>query len=217
MENKMKKLLIAAAIAGLAGTVNAQSAFEGGYAQLGIGYESLTAGSKAGQSSTGAALTFSESRVSSFSSNIGIGYFFEVDKSFLLGIGAEYSPLPTTKGASTIYANGVYADKNTYNKTSSYSLFLSPALAIDKEKLAYAKLGYTSATFKGTSASDGSSSTDTYSGYLFGLGYKQIIKGGFYGFAEGNYSMFNKKTIATTTASQSPTSMSFLVGVGYKF
>jgi opacity protein-like surface antigen len=211
------KLLVAAAATVVASSAMAQSAFEGAYAQLGIGYVSVSAGTKAGESRNGAALTFSESNINSFSSNIGIGYFFAIDKSFLLGIGAEYAPLKTTDGTSTIFSNGVLADINTYNKTSSYSIFLSPALAIDKEKLAYAKLGYTSATFKGTSASDGASSTDTFSGYLFGLGYKQIIKREFYGFAEGNYSMFQKKTIETTTASQSPTSLSFLVGVGYKF
>ena len=38
----MKKLLVAAALAGLVGTANAQSAFEGFYGQVGIGYEMVS-------------------------------------------------------------------------------------------------------------------------------------------------------------------------------
>jgi len=37
MEKIMKKLLVAAAVTGLVGTVNAQSAFEGFYGQVGVG------------------------------------------------------------------------------------------------------------------------------------------------------------------------------------
>ena len=56
-------------------------------------------------------------------------------------------------------------------------------------------------------------------GYSLGLGYKQIISGGLYGFAEGNYLSYPNKSItdAVGTYNVNANSMSFLVGVGYKF
>jgi len=215
-----KKLLAVAATAMMAGSAMAQSAFEGAYGQLGVGYASSSTGFKSGSITSGglAGQTFTASggTSNSFEANIGAGYFFGVTKSFLLGVGAEYSPLPSSKSTQQLFANGVRQDTVTGNKTSSYAFFVSPAIAIDKEKLAYAKLGYTSMTAKGTAA-DNTSETLTYNGYLFGLGYKQIIDGGLYGFAEGNYAMFNKKTIVGTTASDAPRGMNFMVGVGYNF
>ena len=214
------KLLVAAAATVVASSAIAQSAFEGAYAQLGVGYASSSVGFKSGAITTGAAgrtLTSSGGTANSFEANIGAGYYFGITQSFLLGVGAEYSPLPSSKSTTQILVNGVNLDTLTANKTSSYALFVSPAIAIDKDKLAYAKLGYTSMATKGTSAADNTTDNLTYNGYLFGLGYKQIIDGGLYGFAEGNYAMFNKKTIVGTTASEAPTGMSLMVGIGYKF
>ena len=65
----------------------------------------------------------------------------------------------------------------------------------------------------------------TVSGYVLGLGYKQIIAGGLYGYAEGNYMSYAKPSfsIASTalgsTFSSNPSFNSYqlLVGVGYKF
>lgn len=208
-----KKLLVVAATAMMAGSAMAQSAFEGAYGQLGVGYASSSNGFKSG----GSTLTTSGGTTNSFEANIGAGYYFGVTKSFLLGVGAEYSPLPSSKSTEPLFVNGVQQDTATGNKTSSYAFFVSPAIAIDKEKLAYAKLGYTSMVTKATFAADNTSQTTTYNGYLFGLGYKQIIDGGLYGFAEGNYAMFNKKEIEGSTASYAPTGMSLMVGIGYKF
>ena len=55
----MKKLLVAAAVTGLVGTVNAQSAFEGFYGQVGVGYESVDLGISNDVVSSGEAYTFS--------------------------------------------------------------------------------------------------------------------------------------------------------------
>jgi opacity protein-like surface antigen len=215
------KLLVAAAATVVASSAMAQSAFEGAYAQLGVGYGSSTPGIKSGVITSGGlagqTLSSSGGNGSSFEANIGAGYYFGITQSFLLGVGAEYSPLPSSKSTTQILANGVSQDALTGNKTSSYALFVSPAIAIDKDKLAYAKLGYTSMATKGTSAADNTSQNLTWNGYTFGLGYKQIIDGGLYGFAEGNYAMYNKKGIESTTASQAPTGMNLMVGIGYKF
>jgi hypothetical protein len=76
------------------------------------------------------------------------------------------------------------------------------------------------ATFPVTGLSNPSS---TVGGYIVGLGYKQVIKGGFYGFAEGNYMSYSKPSLTTSNAdtrftiNPSVNSYQLLVGVGYKF
>jgi hypothetical protein len=197
----MKKLLIAAAVAGLVGTANAQSAFEGAFGQLGIGYQS---------SKPKSVENINWSTGSGFASTVGAGYNFSLSNEFLLGVGAEYSFLPTSS-ANYSYDGGAgtFKNKNTYN------IFVSPGFALSKDSLAYAKVGYTGTSYEFTEG--GASDTYNLNGYSFGLGYKQIINGGVYGFAEGNYLTYNQKTLESGNVRLSGNSMNFLVGVGYKF
>ena len=98
---------------------------------------------------------------------------------------------------------------------------MSPGLVVGNDGLAYAKVGFT-----GMSADTGGDTTN-YTGYSVGLGYKQIITGGFYGFGEVNYASYGNQTssqsgtIAGYPARISITSSAnvtnVLVGVGYKF
>jgi opacity protein-like surface antigen len=218
----MKKLLLVAAVAGLAGTANAQSAFEGAFGQIGIGYESVTtkmSGGTATDNETGTkfAYTGKVQNSNAFAGNVSAGYYFGVTQAFLLGIGADYSPLAGQKSNVTLTAFGESSVVGQFQKTSSYNVFVSPAIAIDKDKMAYAKLGYTGATIKAI----GGESTDNVNvtGYSLGLGYKQMFANGLYGFAEGNYAMYGKKNLPGDNAAGTfqPNTMNFLVGVGYKF
>ena len=196
----MKKLLIAAAVAGLVSTANAQSAFEGAYGQLGIGYQSTSP-------STSNNLNFSTN--SGLASSIGIGYNFAIDKNYLLGIGADYNPI-----ASSNANYGDPADNGKYKTQNTYNIFLTPGIAIDKNSLAYAKVGYTGTTMKFTDNTGDSSYN--LNGYSLGLGYKQIIDGGLYGFAEGNYLSYNNKDVGDGIKLKQNT-FNLMVGVGYKF
>lgn len=196
------KLLVAAAATVMAGSVMAQSAFEGAYGQLGVGYQSSKAKSDV-------PITFDSAN--GFASVVAAGYNFSITKEFLLGIGAEYSFVPTSE------ANLTYTDSDTglpatekYKNQNTYNIFLSPGYAISKDSLAYAKVGYTGTSYKFAT------STENLSGYSLGLGYKQIINGGLYGFAEGNYFSYGNKT-AEGGVKINGNSMNLLVGVGYKF
>ena len=209
----MKKIIAIASLCGLAGTVSAQSAFEGLYGQVGIGYESVPS-KLSGAIASGVSIGNS----SGVTGNVSAGYYFGLTNSFLLGIGADYSPLASQKGNITFTPGGVQGNSK---KTNSYNIFVSPALAIDKDKLAYAKFGYTGATivheFTGQAAKD----TFNFAGYSLGLGYKQMFTNGLYGFAEGNYSMYTKRNLlgnnGAIVGALQPSAMNFLVGVGYKF
>lgn len=224
----MKKVLVAAAIAGLAGAVNAQSAFEGVYGQVGVGYESVSPTLTNQQITIPSiqAAPFSwNSSSSSANSMVGVftlGYNHNITKEFLLGVGVDYSPFAGSKGNYTLNNGTLGSSPGYYQKLNSYNIFLSPGYAIDKDKLAYAKVGYTGASVK----ADGIRTTN-YTGYSLGLGYKQIIKGGLYGFVEGNYMSYGNKTVSdsgtvsgrayTSSGTSSANSYNLLVGVGYRF
>lgn len=127
-----------------------------------------------------------------------------------MGIGAEYSFVPTSEGTVSFIDDQGASVSEKYKNQNTYNIFLSPGYAISKDKLAYAKVGYTGTTYKFPESSY------NLTGYSLGLGYKQIINGGLYGFAEGNYLSYGNKT--TENGSKiSGNSMNLLVGLGYKF
>jgi len=121
-------------------------------------------------------------------------------------------------------------------------------LSKQKYKLVYLKAGYSSVDVT-QNASTGAcigafgcfsntvlgqttpgAQTKTVGGYVIGLGYKQMIAKGFYGFAEANYMSYGKANFSqtsnytdgsggsvTSNTSGSLNSYQALVGVGYKF
>jgi hypothetical protein len=227
------KLMLAVAATVMAGSVMAQSAFEGFYAQVGIGLNDTTIkpgsadltvnnGPFAGRYARNT--TYQDDYA--FTGSVSLGYYFAVNNDFLLGIGADYSPVASKTGnATTVGAAGVKT-YSTYKTLNHFNVFLSPAYAVEKDKLIYGKVGY-SQTETQIDFPSLESPNHTAGGYVLGLGYKQIIKGGFYGFAEGNYFVYNPSTYSVSssnagvsyTSSQniSSTGYNLLVGVGYKF
>lgn len=254
----MKKNLLAAALLSMAATgAMAQSAFEGFYGQIATGYESNNASSLSGTVIDAPGGPNNTTNLSASSQTfggaplvIGLGYNFSVAPQWVVGIGADYSALSLTSSNYSYGFTGNGADPgaqvNGANlKTSNrFNVFVTPGYAIDKDKLVYLKAGYSSvqeqlqtpttysatgipAHALGTKFSDNQS--QTVSGYIIGLGYKQIITGGLYGFAEGNYMSYGKATFSQTgsngvgnpttalSTTSSLNSYQLLVGVGYKF
>ena len=206
--------LLAIALATLASPSFAQSKFEGFYGQVGIGYENSTPSYSGGTLNNSAySYGISGGTTNSFAGTATIGYYFPVTGNFLLGIGAEYSPLSGTSSNATVTVPALkYSESQSIKKGDSYNLFISPAYAIDKEKLAYAKVGYSSANY------EIGGDNDTYNGYSLGLGYRQIIQGSWYGFAEVNYMSYGNQNVATNaTGTASFKVTNALVGIGYKF
>lgn len=242
----MKKFLIAAAAASAltAPSAFAQSAFEGFYGQIATGYENNTIqntnlvigpnsdGSHTGGTSSGGGTATSGNAPLI----IGLGYTFSLSPKFTLGLGADYSALSQTTNTATYNFGSGCADPDggcapvKYKISNRYNIFVTPGFAIDKDKLAYLKVGYSGVTAQAQPQDSGASSSSTnLSGYVVGLGYKQIISGGFYGFGEANYYGYSKASFsgtATNTDGTPPQPLSlnpgvnaynFLVGVGYKF
>ena len=211
---KVKSLIVGLGFISITAPSFAQSVFTGFYGQVGIGYENSTPSYSGGTLNNSAySYGISGGTTNSFAGTATIGYYFPVTGNFLLGIGAEYSPLSGTSSNATVTIPALkYSESQSIKKGDSYNLFISPAYAIDKEKLAYAKVGYSSANY------EIGGDNDTYNGYSLGLGYRQIIQGSWYGFAEVNYTSYGNQNVATNasgTASFKVTNA--LVGVGYKF
>jgi outer membrane immunogenic protein len=196
----------------------------------------------------------------------GAGYYWQANDKWLIGVGADYSALSQTSSSfpvsitnapgnttvtpgSTVTANGASAQLS-----NRFNIFLTPGYAIDKDKLVYLKAGYSQVTTQfnrhssvtrlaanGTSVTTpatGGNPSSNQGGYLVGLGYKQIITSGLYGFVEGNYMSYNSPsdsytttvtalnnvhginstgTRTVTTQFNSLNSYQLLVGLGYAF
>lgn len=206
---------------------NAQSKFEGAYGQVGIGYENVAPSLSTSLVIGGAGFPagISTSNSNSFAGTATLGYTFAITKDFLLGIGGEYSPIAGNSQNVNYSVAGANIPLGTYKKKNSYNFFISPGMAVGDDGLAYAKIGFTGAQLETSGASG--SSTSNYTGYSLGLGYKQIISGGLYGFGEVNYASYGNRTDTSTgTISGQPASIAItssanatnlLVGLGYKF
>jgi opacity protein-like surface antigen len=238
------KLLVAAAATVVASSAMAQSAFQGFYGQLGTGYESNSFGNTNIATTGDESLTWNSGNQNANGVPLvfGLGYNFAVAPKWLLGLGVDYSALSqeTSSYSSTLSGYpGEYLSGSKLQASNRVNIFVAPGYEIDKDKLVYLKAGYSMATIKQTFSNSFTSTSDpldsftftqgsqskTASGYVVGLGYKQMITSGFYGFAEANYMSYGKPSFSVTDPSDgskqssSPSLNTFqaLVGVGYKF
>jgi len=228
----MKKSLICLFFALVTTCAMSQSAFQGFYGQVSAGYGTTSPSSDGGSGAfmaggTSYPFTFVTDHETSrdFMGTATVGYMFDVSKKFLLGIGAQF-----TQNAgkwTTIETTNSNNVKTTdeYKIANSYDFFLSPSYAIDKDKLVSVKVGYSESLTENEIT--GSANADhTTSGYVLGLGYKQIIKGGWYGLAEADYlrttnQTYNNSGVSvngfsyTSTSQIHSHSFRFQVGIGY--
>ena len=228
-----KKLLFAALFSSVAFGAMAQSKFEGAYGQVAVGFTSVSPSVSnasltppAGNSPSSYSYSTSTSSSNSFAGAVGLGYTFSVTPTYTVGIGGDYLPI-NGQSANVSFTNSQLSPAtSTYSwkQKQSYDFYIAPGIAVSPESLVYAKLGYsnTQIGLPGTNVN--------LSGYLVGLGYKQIISGGFYGFAEANYTSYGNKTVTgsgpwtgspsgtyNTSQTFSANAITGLVGVGYKF
>ena len=174
--------------------------------------------------------------------NLAAGYNFGINETWVLGLAATYYPGASTSATGTLsvapttitspYGAAVGSPAAvagastvaTYNVKNLYSIVLTPGYAIDKDRLAYAKVGYTGATI-GLSGPTLAYQTTNLTGYSLGLGYKQMITSSIYAFGEVNYAGYGNKTISATLTNGtklngmtvSGVGTDVLVGVGYRF
>jgi hypothetical protein len=229
------KLLVAAAATVVASSAMAQSVFQGFYGQIATGYETNNVESSTTTFTTvpaGFGATYNNPSVNFSNAPIiaGLGYTFALSKQYTLGLGADYSFITGKSGNSTSTSPGSDPNVGYYKTSNRMNIFLTPGYIIDKDKLAYLKAGYSSQKLESfasdTNTSQGSANV---SGYILGVGYKQMITSGLYGFGEANYMSYSKGNLNASgacgelcstysgSASVGSSAYNFLVGVGYKF
>jgi outer membrane immunogenic protein len=174
--------------------------------------------------------------------NLAAGYNFGINSSYILGIAATYypgasssatgqlsvapttisSPLGARVGSPATVPGG--STTATYNVKNLYSIVFTPGYVIDKDRLAYLKLGYSGTTI-GLSGPTLAYQTTNLSGYTVGLGYKQMFTESLYAFGEVNYASYGTKSLSATLTNGtvlngmtiSGNGSDVLVGVGYRF
>lgn len=230
------KILISCSGLILSNSVFAQSQFAGAYGQIATGYENnrVSSAQLIGKDFGGTPNTSNSVSATSGSAPLvlGLGYVFPVQNNFTLGVGVDYSTLTQETSPVSFYYPAINNSPNfNYKFTISnrFNIFAAPGYAIDKDKLVYAKLGYSNQSVQYSQTNCCSSSPSNkaqVSGYVLGLGYKQFITGGIYGFAEANYYAYAKPSLSSTytdgpggTVSSNPnvSAYNFLLGLGYKF
>ena len=94
-----KKLLVVALLSTATISAMAQSKFDGFYGQVGIGYENVAPSTSTTLNYGGVNIpsSITLNNTGSFAGTATLGYSFAVNRDFLLGIGAEYSPIAGQK------------------------------------------------------------------------------------------------------------------------
>lgn len=239
----MKTVKISALVLAMAGvfatSANAQSAktnpWEGFYAEAAVGWgqfnptisnASLTprAGLLAGRNLP---VTTQQDNLSSGINKIGLGYTYGINEQYTLGIAASYSLGASSAANGSFYATYPSGANSSpvwfkYQIKDVWSVTLNPGYVIDKDKLAYAKVGMTGNTM-GINGGTANYQTVNFTGYVLGLGYKQLVTKSIYFLGEVNYAGISSKTATIQTSSGPLTGnvggsgVDVIVGVGYKF
>ena len=230
----MKKIGYLFAIAGFAvlgspGSAFAeQSSLDGFYGQLGVGMSSATPSfNNDNVAASGSRYGYTPGNIntaSSFTGTATAGYNFQVNEGFLLGAGVEYSPITGHGTNYTLLSPSLgsgYTRSGTVKLQNNYNLFVSPSVAVGEDSWLYTKFGFTGAQVQLDST------TKNMNGYSLGLGYKQFIDDGWYGFSEANYFNYGSQSFSssgvsggspyTFSGNNALTSYNLLIGVGYQF
>ena len=236
----MKTVKISALVLAMAGvfatSANAQSAktnaWEGFYAEAAVGYAAFS------PTITGASLqspllgnlpvTTQQKDVNTATNKIGVGYNYGISDKYTLGIAASYSlgASSAASGTFTAAVPALYGGPSTkwfnYQLKNIWSVTLNPGYAIDKDSLVYGKVGVTGTTM-GINGQTANYQTENLTGYVLGLGYKQMVTQSIYVLGEVNYAGLSTKTATIATSSGPLTGniggsgYDIIVGLGYRF
>lgn len=237
----MKTAKISALVLAIAGALvtnaSAQSAktnpWEGFYAEAAVGWGQFnpTINNASIQSTAfgGRTLpvTTQQDNLSSGKNKIGLGYTYGINDRYTLGLAVSYSLGTSSAANGSFYAtlpNGTNSSLTwfKYQIKDVWSVTVNPGYVIDKDKLAYAKVGMTGNTM-GINGGTANYQTVNFTGYVLGLGYKQLVTKSIYFLGEVNYAGISSKT-TTIQTSRGPLSgnvggsgVDMMIGVGYKF
>ena len=169
----------------------------------------------------------------------GLGYNFSIHDKWLLGVGVDYSFLSQTtsqfSARNPAFISSRPATGQRIQSSDRVNVFLTAGYAATQTDLVYAKVGYSAQQLQFTrpaqDSTTGYSLSGNQNGYVLGLGYRKVIQGGLYVYAEANYMQYSKVSLngstvtqsdgdsVTTNINQNPASsaVTALIGLGYRF
>ena len=214
--NPLIRMTAALTFAGLSMGAFAQAKnFEGMNATASIGYQSAT--TKLTDVNV-VGLTVSDGSPAGAAVNLGLEYIASINDQYTLGLGVDTNLLASNSGGIDATINGVLLQSGKTKVSNSYSLFVSPGIAVSNETLIYSKLGYVQMTTK-TDLDQGDLPSSTLTGYSLGLGFKQLMGKNTFLFGEFNYITLQSLDGASggNTYKTGGSAMNGAVGIGYKF
>ena len=196
-------------------------AWKGFSVQAGVGVADFSPGFSGGKYLNAYPYTATKDDLVTAVGTVTAGYTFALSGPWTLGIAAGIIPGTSSSASYTVLTTtplGVSQSPGTYSISNYYSISLQPGFAIDSEKLIYAKAGFTGTTANTNSAAFGTA-TSTLNGYVIGLGYKQIITGGLYGYAEINYAKYGNVNVPYSALSGTinASAVDGYIGIGWRF
>ena len=147
-----------------------------------------------------------------FSALVDLSYGLEVDKNFILSVGATYDLTDSD-------LDDVLIENFKTKLQDHYSLYLQPTFLVNNNTGIFGKLSYNFAKYTGTVIEDGRSASNDLEGWGYGIGAKTFLTNSIYIQVEGNYVEYDTYSaiLDGTTFSGKPKVLSALMSVGYKF
>ena len=220
----MKKTILAAAAlitAGFSANVLAQAQnFEG------FALSAATGSQKSSVKFDGwsiPSLSMNMGDISSVPLMLGGEYTWALNNQYTLGLGLEYNPLASNEATWTIRESTSGASEVGKAKVSNTTaVYLKPGMAIDKDSLIYAKLGYVSIKTSSTDTSGATESGNT-NAYSIGVGYRKDFSNTLYVFGEASAlsGISKDEAIPDVTPAikykSTASGTTLLLGIGYRF
>lgn len=204
------------------------SRFNGFYVNLDIGGETNLVSSNFSDSSQ--TINVSGNDSNGMAIVLDGGFMTTLADRFLIGAGFAYEPLSSDPAAFDGSIAKDSGNRDKYNSSGSFSIYITPAYAVDDLSLVYAKGGFAQATYITSTLRN---IQKTESGFVVGGGFKRFLTNRMYGLIEANYFNYSAssatKTTITNSANGNSTSISntngqdqfsaynFLFGVGFRF
>lgn len=205
----------------------AENNFEGIYGQAGAGYghDELSYAEVGSTANGGTTLipTASNPRRTNFNAEFGFGYYKSIFNTLMMGLGASFSPQSQNLNTYTVSSPGQASLNGGYKIQNRYSIFLSPAISIGNDGMAYLKLGYSGQTIGGYTGFLSSMANQNQSGYIVGGGYKYLISNHIFIFGEANYYSYSKINStfsyggSLVTVTPQLEAYNGLLGIGYRY
>jgi len=220
MTNKTIKICCTLALLASVATTPAFSQaknFAGPSIAIGGGYSSQTASLKQSVVDDNNISVTNGIGQNNFSALVDLSYGLELDKSFILSVGATYDLTESDIDIIT-FDNGYLKSK----LQDHYSLYLQPTFLVNNNTGIFGKLSYNLAKYTGSILQNDvlRTASSDLEGWGYGIGAKTFLNNSTYIQVEGSYTEYSNYRAVVDNAisfSGKPKILSALISAGYKF